>query len=358
MMTKSIKVGMTALGTLALTMGAVSAGLGGCSSSSTPATGGNGDSGPGGSGSGSGGNTSITCTAQNNVFAITFGPMYSAVIPGNTSIKFQIPAVVTGLTAAAAAKVSWAASNNAVSGLVSDPSVGPGGVMLTMNPASTNTSTVVTVSAGGSCGQATLYVTQGTLGEFDAGVARYFQDGAAFNPRGGEPDGGATTGCALCHVGTGTSADAGHAGLGFNDIAHTPEQAGGFSDQQLLDIIQNGVVPGWSTDAAAAADAGYFDPTIVDFRPNSTPAEGYAIWHSFHKWALTPEEAKGVILYLRSLTPTAQNGSADFGGHGPPPDGGYHHGSGGGGYGGSGSGGYGGHGGSGSGGTTGSGSGS
>jgi hypothetical protein len=36
---------------------------------------------------------------------------------------------------------------------------------------------------------------------------------------------------------------------------------------------------------------------------NMTAAEVYA---SFHKWEATPEELKGLIIYLRSLTPTGQ----------------------------------------------------
>jgi len=197
--------------------------------------------------------------------------------------------------------------------------------MITMNPNSTSTGpvTITVKTAGGACGTATLNVTPGVIADYQAGQARYFADAGAstFNGRNAEPEGGAPTGCVVCHVAAGVSADAGHAGLGFNDIAHTPEQAGGFSDETLLGIIQNGTVPGWSTDAGASADAGYFDETIIPYR----------FWNRFHRWALTPQEQKGVILYLRGLTPTAQNGSADFGGHGgPPPDGGYghHHGSG------------------------------
>ena len=116
-------------------------------------------------------------------------------------------------------------------------------------------------------------------------------------------------------------------GFGFNDVAHTPEQTGGFSDEVLLGIVQGGNVPGWSGDPDAAtlpglspgqtsADAGYFDPTIISF----------AEWHRFHQWNLTSTEQTGIITYLRSLAPAAQSGTANFGGFGgghPPPDGGY-----------------------------------
>jgi hypothetical protein len=85
--------------------------------------------------------------------------------------------------------------------------------------------------------------------------------------------------------------------LGFNDVAHTPEQAGGFSDVQLLDIIQQGEVP----------DGGYFDTSLVS----------YKVWQGFHRWNLTPAEQTGIVVYLRSLVPTAQSGTANFGGNGP-----------------------------------------
>jgi hypothetical protein len=76
-------------------------------------------------------------------------------------------------------------------------------------------------------------------------------------------------------------------------VQHTPEQTGGFSDDDLINIFQNGVVP----------KGGYFDDTIVS----------YAMWQSFHKWNVgdTPQN---MVVYLRSLTPAAQTGSANFGG--------------------------------------------
>jgi hypothetical protein len=45
-------------------------------------------------------------------------------------------------------------------------------------------------------------------------------------------------------------------------------------------------------------------------------------WQGFHRWQMTDEEAKGLVVYLRSLTPTAQSGSSNFGGRFMPGDGG------------------------------------
>jgi len=92
--------------------------------------------------------------------------------------------------------------------------------------------------------------------------------------------------------------------MGFlNDVSNTPEQTGGFSDQDLLNIILNGVVP----------DGGYFDPNII------SPTN----WHMLHRWTdITPDQQKGIVVYLRSLPPAAQKGSANIGGFGRGGDGG------------------------------------
>jgi hypothetical protein len=140
----------------------------------------------------------------------------------------------------------------------------------------------ITAAAGAACGTAVLNITVATDADWSAGEARY-NDRVAV-------DGGPRAACTDCH------APRVDAGLGFNDVAHTPEQAGGFSDSQLLGIIQNGEIP----------DGGYFDPTIVN----------YATWQGFHRWNLTPAEQAGIVVYLRSLVPTAQGGTANFGGSG------------------------------------------
>ncbi len=199
-------------------------------------------------------------------------------------------------------------------------SIATGGVLITMNSTGSGGPVTITATAGGSCGQATLNITASTVGAWDAGSARY-NDGVEV-PAGGigaavggaPPDGGYRYACTNCHAPKGLDAGA---GSGFNDIAHTPEQTGGFSDQQLLDIIQNGTVPGYDDAGVPAGDAGYFDPSIVPYR----------FWHRFHRWNLQGDEVQGIVTYLRSLTPTAQAGTSNFGGFGgggPPPDGGYH----------------------------------
>jgi hypothetical protein len=78
----------------------------------------------------------------------------------------------------------------------------------------------------------------------------------------------------------------------FRIVSHTPQQTGGFSDDDLLGIFK-GMVP----------INGYFDSTVVSYNQ----------WHGFHVWQMSPQEAKGVIVYLRSLTPQQQKGMRDFG---------------------------------------------
>ncbi len=302
-MTKaSMKVCLTALGSLAIALGSIALTTGGCSSSSSGTTPGSGSG--SGTGPGAEGGTTTTCSAANNILSIAFSPMYSAVVPNSTKVTFQVPAIVTGL--AAGANVTWSASSKAVN-FAADPTTG--GVLITMDPAhagtgATNTVTII-ATAGGSCGQSLLTITSATDNDLVTGTARY-NDGVPFTGSifgsgsgSGAPDGGYRYACTDCH----SPNDAG-AGAGFNDVAHTPEQTGGFSDQQLLDIIQNGIVPGWSTDAGPAGDAGYFDTTILSYRR----------WHNLHQWGLTPAEKTGIVAYLRSIPPAAQTGTSNFGG--------------------------------------------
>jgi hypothetical protein len=124
-----------------------------------------------------------------------------------------------------------------------------------------------------------------------------------------EQEGG--TACTNCHGPMATN------GV-YNDVSHTPEQTGGFSDQDLQDIIINGQVP----------DGGYFDPTVISPTCDggaTCTARAYARWSAFHRWTdITPDELPGIICYLRSLTPAPQNGTSNFGGGGHHGDGGAH----------------------------------
>jgi hypothetical protein len=154
-------------------------------------------------------------------------------------------------------------------------------------------------------------------------------DGGSFYER----DGG--TACTNCHGPTATNGP-------YRDVSHTPEQTGGFSDQELIGIFTGGMIP----------DGGYFDPSVIisgcdggtdtitvpeeqqaiqvaamattsrmrPVYPLGCTQEAYETWHAFHQWTdIDTTEQPGVICYLRALQPEPQNGTsaaANFGGGG------------------------------------------
>jgi hypothetical protein len=79
-------------------------------------------------------------------------------------------------------------------------------------------------------------------------------------------------------------------------VEHTPQQTGGYSDDDLKKIITMGMKP-----------------------PGSVSKTGVplAIYQWFHTWMASPEEQMGLVVYLRSLAPESQ-GMLDFGGLMPP----------------------------------------
>lgn len=238
---------------------------------------------------GSSDNTNGATSCSDESLTVSFNPMYSSFDGTHT---FQVPAVVDGVTAS---KVKWGISDDAIGSIAKDSE--SGGIMITVKKAGTAT---IVASAGDLCGSAKLTVTAATADDWQNGSDRY-NDGITLGPPpgsgggdgggGGHGDGGRGApnkelACTNCHGPTANSA--------FKDVAHTPEQTGGFSDTELENIFRNGEVP----------DGGYFDTDIVPYKQ----------WQQFHKWDMTDEEAKGIIVYLRALTPESQEGSANFGG--------------------------------------------
>jgi hypothetical protein len=169
-----------------------------------------------------------------------------------------------------------------------------GGVMITVQKAKDVT---IFALSGDKCGQSTLHVTPAVEAQWQKGAARYNSNvplyGGCIGIGHRYPDGGAGAcpkdgpACSACH---------GPMNPIFQDVAHTPEQAGGFSDKDLIDIVTNGTVP----------DGGYFDPSIVS----------YPTWSLFHKWTdIQGDDQEAMVVYLRSLPPAPQSGSSNFGGH-------------------------------------------
>jgi hypothetical protein len=268
--------------------------------------------------------------------------MYSAFIPGSTAQTFSVPAITADGNAA-----TWSLSDPTQAILQTQAFVADGvstpGVLVTMAGTgnSANQVTVIATESGGACGTSVLTITQNAESDWTIGNSRY-NDGVSlhvnvggrmgdggFVPRDGgaepRPEGGAPprpdggggmalaadagsyyetdggTACTNCHGPTATNGP-------YKTVSHTPEQTGGFSDTDLQNIIWNGEVP----------DGGYFDPSVIlptcDGGAACT-ALALAQWHMFHRWIdITADQLPGVICYLRSLTPQAQNGTANFGG--------------------------------------------
>jgi hypothetical protein len=335
-------------------LGAGFAGCGGGSSNSaTPTATGDGSAGetPDGGTTGSDGASTADGPAgivsttpgscANPTVSIDFAPMYSAFIPGSTAHTFQIPAITDDGNQA-----TWSVSDSTQAVLAPESFNGSPGVLITVTGVGAGSDggegalgqvTVVATESDGSCGTSVLTITSDSEMDWTIGDTRYNNDvvltvtppgggmraadGGFMRPEGGvavgdggsiyERDGG--TACTNCHGPTATTGP-------YRMVSHTPEQTGGFSDTDLIGIFTQGMIP----------DGGYFDPAVInpacdgggapvplpDGGTATCTEQAYAIWHGFHQWAdITPDQYAGVIVYLRSLQPTAQNGSpgANFG---------------------------------------------
>lgn len=314
-----------------LSLGSLGAGFEACSSSSggTPA-------GFGNDGSTGGGEGGVTTQCANPTLNIVFAPMYSAYIPGSTMHQFQIPAILDDESMA-----TWSLSDPSKAQLAPQMFDGAPGVMITVQ--GTGMVQVIATKSGGACGVSTLNITSATEQDWQNGQSRYndgvnlhfgppdggymrpdggFGEGGTMRPEGGMGGFGNDSGCGFVEMEGGTACTNCHGASGatlFNDVAHTPEQTGGFSDEELINIIVNGEIP----------DGGYFDPSVIvaGCDGGTCAAHAYRLWHAIHQWCdITPDEYTGIVTYLRSLTPAPQTGTSNFGGHhhrdgGMPPSG-------------------------------------
>ncbi len=254
-----------------------------CGGSST-----SGGSGTTAAGDGGNGNVNIvdntnpaSCSDANNALSVAFSPMYSAFDGVHT---YQIPSIVVGVKDSV---IKWGASDPSMVTLA--PDVLGGGIMITTKKAGTVT---IVATAGTLCGTSVLTITAAQPSDWDVGNARYNDGVSVHLTRGGAqydagPDGGGPA-CTNCHGPTATDNR-------YKTVSHTPEQAGGFSDQDLLQIVLHGQVP----------DGGYFDTAIVSYQQ----------WQQFHQWTdIQADQQPGMVSYLRSLTPASQTGTSNFGG--------------------------------------------
>lgn len=271
--------------------------LAACSSSNSAGGGNDGGGATADSSTGSGDGSACT---PSSAIQIHFAPMYTAFVTDSKSHTFQVPAIVTGGSGSA----TWSASDATAVSFTPDPT--SGGTLMTVGAATP--SVTITARVGSLCTSAQLNITAAVEADWAAGNARYNNGVPVYPgcidtkvaplledsgihlpppPDAGCPDAGPA--CTGCHGPTPT------AGF-FSGVQHTPEQTAGFTDQQLVDIFVNGVVD----------DGGPYDPSILP----------YEYWRLFHTWAdiSTPEAQKGMVVYLRSLTPAVEQGGLNFGG--------------------------------------------
>jgi len=271
-----------------------------CSSSSSGTTTGGSDSGVTSGDTGSPSGDGGACTASTTL-QIHFAPMYSAFVTDSTNQQFQVPAIVTGGSGTA----TWSASDPSAVSFVADPTTG--GTVMTVKSATP--SVTITAQVGSLCTSTTLNITSAVEADWNVGNARYnngvplvegcidqnlipvlLDAGIHINlpgpPDSGCPDAGPS--CTQCH---GANPQGGF----FQGVEHTPEQTAGFSDQDLVTIFTQGIVP----------EGGSYNPNLLP----------YNFWHAFHTWSdiATPEQQKGMVVYLRSLAPADEEGGLNFG---------------------------------------------
>lgn len=219
---------------------------------------------------------------------LVYDTMYSAYVEG---IVFQVPVYVDGATIELD---DWSAiPSSAVS---FDPDPDNDGVLITI----LEDVPEVTIAArsGNIGGTAPLYITSGTVEQWEAGEARYangvelsieLDPGMTLmdfinnlDPNYMPPPPPMDLACNNCHT----------TGAKYFEIQHTPTQAARFSDEELEQILTMGTKP---------EGIGY--RVLPEMLFNLTADELYT---QYHQWEASEDEIKGLIIYLRSLTPTGQ----------------------------------------------------
>ncbi|HEX6244138.1 MAG TPA: hypothetical protein VFZ61_24650 [Polyangiales bacterium] len=291
---------------------------------------------PEGSDGGTGGSMDSSVAEGDESLTLSFSPMYSAFIP-NSDRKFRLPVKVEGSTGQL--KVATEPAD-----FVDYAATGDGVVTLTMKKA--GKTTVRITDGAGNWGKAELTVTEATDSDWETGNERYnnsilpvnVPEGGFQLPEGGIPEGGIpnldaggvnfdgggirndNAACASCHVSEGASGmsrmlpDGGTINV---DVEHTPQQTGGYSDDELTTIFTQGRKPEGAPFRVLSK------LPVVGMLPDFVKS----IYMGIHRWNVSASDQKGIITYLRSLEPKSQP-EVDFGGLLPPrgsfprPDGG------------------------------------
>jgi hypothetical protein len=201
---------------------------------------------------------------------VLFSAMYSAY---DGQHQFRLPAIAMGIQGA-----TWSA--RPADAVELEPDFETGGVMITMRRAG---DVRIIARAGALSGSAMLRITASTPEQWELGRRLYDDelplpadvlDGA---PGLHVPD---VLSCSNCH---GRSASA-------LDVEHTPQQTGGFSDEELAALVTMGAKPA--------------------SRPVRTmlPAQFVA---AVHTWNASVAQKQALVTYLRSIAPATQ-GPLDF----------------------------------------------
>ena len=231
-----------------------------------------GGGGGGGGGGDEGGGDEPGGTVNTGDLEIAFNPMYS----GFDGVhEYRVPVKALGVK-----NVTFTASNPA---LVAIEKTSDGAILTTKGAGEVT----ITGTAGGLKGTAKLTITKYTPEQWEAGKVRY-TEGERFvipqidpcNPR--PPSISKRLACTNCHGVTGSLAD----------IEHTPEQTGGYSDEDLVNIFTKATKP---------------EGVEMRILPER-------VWKFFHTWEVTETEKAGILAYLRSFEPKPANDEADFGG--------------------------------------------
>lgn len=207
---------------------------------------------------------------------LAFNPMFSSVVPGRT---VQLPVVVRGARPGQTIKGAKFTTDKPDLVDVQDT---PEGAMLTMKAPG---NAVITAELDGKKGSAPLTITSFTAEDYAEGEKRYsngikalVESADAGRARFARNAEGA---CTTCH---GANAE-------FLDVQHTPQQIGGYSDEELITIITTGQKPMGAPRRTIVSIAG--------------------LWDELHQWQLTDAQKRGVVAYLRSITPATQ-GEVDY----------------------------------------------
>jgi hypothetical protein len=212
-------------------------------------------------------------------FPLVFSPMYSAF---DGEHVFKLPVAPLG----GVSVDRWEILDNrgvARKDVVDfEPDASFGGAMITTRKSGDY---IVKAYAGSRFGAAPLHITQADPSVWATGQQRYNEVivlPVLPAPPGASVDYPSNVSCKNCHG----------EGPNYLDVEYTPQQTGGYSDDELEKSITMGTKPAGAV---------------------SEPGVPLAIYQWFHTWTASDEERQGLVIYLRSIKPKS-HGALDFGG--------------------------------------------